>query len=55
MADVTEQDLKDFKKERLDVSEREVQKFQDNVVEKFAEYDRIILNLIERIYKLENP
>lgn len=49
---MTEQ-TKDFKKERLET--REVLKFQDNVDEKFAQYDRIIKSLEDRIYALENP
>ena len=44
---------KNFKKERLEA--REVSKFQDNVDEKFAQLERIIKELEDRIYSLENP
>ncbi len=44
---------KDFKKERLE--ERENQKFQENVDEKFAQLDRLIKDLQDRVYALENP
>lgn len=47
------EELKDFKKEHL--KERDLIKFQDNVAEIFAQYERAIRALEERIYNLENP
>lgn len=44
---------RDFKKERLE--DRTVQKFQENVDEKVKQLERVIKDLQERVYKLENP
>lgn len=47
------QEQEKFKKERL--KERETQKFQDNVDDKFKKLDAKIKELEERIEALETP
>jgi len=47
------EEIKDFKKERIE--DRTVQKFQENVDETISQLKRLVLDLQERVYNLENP